>query len=74
MKEPNNQAFMWPRYKGVYFVKYINDGTISGLMNYNTAQDYAEIFGGKVHKHSRARKWWQFWKPLLDIREGKENV
>ena len=37
---------------GHFFVRY-NDGEISRLMPLSTAKDYAEIFGGKVERHSQ---------------------
>lgn len=73
IREPNNQSFAFSRYEGVYFVRYYDDGTITGLMTKSIAKDYAEIFGGKVYKHSRARKWWQFWKPLLNAQPEKNH-
>lgn len=61
-REPRleQQAFLFHR--GYYFVRY-PDGNVSGCMPKSYANDYANIFGGQVCKHSRAPRirdrWWQ---------------
>lgn len=61
LKEPdfNNHAFIFAR-NNFYYVEY-EDG-VSQMMPKENAEDYAEIFGGIVKKHSMAPKWWQFWR------------
>ena len=61
---PNTQVNPSPYRHGVYFVQY-DDGTFSCLTPKLRAEDYADKFGGFVRKHSNARKWWEFWKPLI---------
>jgi len=61
---PNTQVSISPYRHRVYFVQY-DDGTFSCLTPKLRAEDYADKFGGFVRKHSNARKWWEFWKPLI---------
>ena len=61
-EEPDINAQAFPYFQfGYYYVVYL-DNNVSMLMPWRNAQDYADIFGGTVHKHSQAPKWWEFWK------------
>lgn len=62
-----SQGFLYSSHHGYHYVLYA-DGKRSGLMKRSIAQDYAEIFGGTVHKVRKIRTpgWWIFG-PVVDL-------
>ena len=63
MNKPR-QAFSYPGHHGKWIVHY-DDGHKSNCMNKSGAKDYAEMFGGTVHRHpyypTISQRFWKWW-------------